>query len=392
MTDIDSSNPEKTCFVICPIGEPDSEDRTRSNLLLEYVIKPAAKDNHLTALRSDHIAAPGMITTQIIRHILHDKMVVADLSDQNANVFYELALRHAFRKPVVQLIGAPQAIPFDVQGARTVQYTLDLAGATQAKEAVSKQIEAAMAPDTDVESPVTHAARLDELARSTTPQNQVLMQAISDEIEGLKQTVTDMSKLICRPQDFKDAIPPLIKEQVTDILRRYADEIDLLKSVRDAGVIGFFKRRESALRAFSRYIDDESREIVVVGSSLKGLLQNEEYREIMEKLRFKIGLAPIKVKFLLTHPIVADFRASQENRGATEIGLEIIRSLEMLRDWKVDCANVRLYLGAPTCFAIKTTRQMLINPYPYISVSFDSPCLILESPPSGWGRQARLLL
>ena len=40
--------------------------------------------------------------------------------------------------------------------------------------------------------------------------------------------------------------------------------------------------------------------------------------------------------------------------------------------------NVRLYLGTPTCFAIKTTRQMLINPYPYISVSFDSPCLHVE--------------
>jgi hypothetical protein len=93
------------------------------------------------------------------------------------------------------------------------------------------------------------------------------------------------------------------------------------------------------------------------------------------------------VKFLLTHPIVADFRSSQENRRPTEIGVEIIRSLETLKGWGTDAGNVRLYLGTPTCFAIKTTRQMLINPYPYISVSYDSPCLLLEySPESGADR------
>ena len=100
----------------------------------------------------------------------------------------------------------------------------------------------------------------------------------------------------------------------------------------------------------------------------------------------------MRIKYLLTHPIVADLRASQENRRPTEIGLEILRSLEVLKSWGTDCANVRLYLGTPTCFAIKTTRQMLLNPYPYVSVSFDSPCLTLEySPDGGADRRATSL-
>jgi hypothetical protein len=380
---IDSLDPEEVCFFISPIGEPNSEVRERSDKVLRHIVSPAAEESGLVAIRSDQMAMPGMITTQIIRHILNDKMVVADLSDHNANVFYELALRHAFRKPVIQLILSNQPIPFDVQGARTVKYQLDLDSASQARETVSRQMGIVLSQETEVESPVTFAARLEELARSATPENQLIMQTIADQIDGLNKTVLDMSKLICRPEDLKEAIPPLVKDQVGDILRRYAEEIELLKAVRHAGVIGVYKRREIAIKAFSRFIDEESREISIIGSSLKGLLQKEEYQDIKDKLRFKIERGLVKVKFLLTHPIVADFRASQENRGPTEIGHEIIDSLETLKGWNVDCSNVRLYLGTPTCFAIKTTRQMLINPYPYVSVSFDSPCLILEYSPEG---------
>ncbi|MFP5286824.1 MAG: hypothetical protein ACLGI9_13875, partial [Thermoanaerobaculia bacterium] len=62
---------------------------------------------------------------------------------------------------------------------------------------------------------------------------------------------------------------------------------------------------------------------------------------------------------------------------------EILRSLETLRDWGTQASDVRLYLGTPTCFAIKTTRRMLINPYAYTSVSYESPCLLLEAGASG---------
>ncbi|MFZ5867725.1 MAG: hypothetical protein ACOYXY_17705 [Thermodesulfobacteriota bacterium] len=387
MTDIDSLKPEETCFVISPVGEPTSDTRTRSDRVLKHIVVPAAKDNGLVALRSDSISAPGIITSQIIRHILNDKMVVADLTDHNANVFYELALRHAFRKPLVQLISSDQRIPFDVQGTRVVKYSLDLDGASDARSSVARQIRTALAPDVEVESPVTIAAQIEELTRTTLPENQLIMKTLSDQIDNMNKTLSDMSKLVCRPEDLRETIPPLIKDQLEDILRRYAEEIELLKSVRFAGVNGIFKRREMAIKAFARAIDEESTAIWIVGSSLKGLLQKDEYTSIAEKLRFKTDRGLVQVRFLLTHPIVADFRASQENRGFTEIGVEIISTLEKLREWNRDYCSVKLYLGTPTCFAIKTTHQMLINPYPYISVSYDSPCFIVEySSEAGAGR------
>jgi len=387
MQDIDSIKPDNICFVISPIGEQGSDTLMRSDQVLRHIIAPAAEDHRLTAVRSDSISTPGIITSQIIRHILNDKMVVADLTDHNANVFYELALRHAFRKPLVQLITRDQRIPFDVQGTRVVKYALDLESAAQARREVSKQIRAALSPDVEVESPVTIAAQIDELTRTTLPENQVFMKTLSDQVDNINKTLSDMSKLICKPEDLKATIPPIIQDQLQDVLRRYAEEIDLLKSVRFAGVKGIFKRREMGINAFARAIDEESTAIWIVGSSLKGLLQKDEYKLIAEKLKFKSDKGLVQIRFLLTHPIVADFRASQERRGFTEIGMEIINTLENLKEWNRNSCTVKLYLGTPTCFAIKTTRQMLINPYPYISVSYDSPCFIVEySPEPGFDR------
>lgn len=62
-----------------------------------------------------------------------------------------------------------------------------------------------------------------------------------------------------------------------------------------------------------------------------------------------------------------------------EIGTEIVATLEILRDWKVPVEDVRLYKGTPTCFGIKADKKMILNPYPYGSVAFDSPCLLVES-------------
>jgi len=57
--------------------------------------------------------------------LIEDDLVVADLTDLNPNVFYEVAVRHAARKPIVHLITAGQEIPFDVANMRAVPYALD---------------------------------------------------------------------------------------------------------------------------------------------------------------------------------------------------------------------------------------------------------------------------
>lgn len=111
----------KTCFVISPIGKPGSVGRKRADQILKHVIEPVATEcGYGEVTRADKISDPGMISRQIIERLLEADMVVADLTDHNPSVFYEVAVRHAFRKPLVQLTEADQVIPFDVADVRTI--------------------------------------------------------------------------------------------------------------------------------------------------------------------------------------------------------------------------------------------------------------------------------
>lgn len=111
---------KKKCFVISPIGEDDGPIRRRSDQVLQYIIKPPVEEAGYQLTRADKISEPGIITSQIIERVVEDDLVIADLTDWNPNVFYELAIRHAIRKPFVQLIKRGEKLPFDVAGTRTI--------------------------------------------------------------------------------------------------------------------------------------------------------------------------------------------------------------------------------------------------------------------------------
>ncbi|HEV2754686.1 MAG TPA: hypothetical protein VG318_02775 [Actinomycetota bacterium] len=111
----------KICFYVTPIGDPDSEERQHSDLFLSSLVEPALSEFELSVVRADQIGKPGMITTQILEYVVKARLVVADLSFHNPNVFYELSLRHVSRLPTVQLIRAADRIPFDLDQFRTIR-------------------------------------------------------------------------------------------------------------------------------------------------------------------------------------------------------------------------------------------------------------------------------
>lgn len=117
----DSGAWSSICFYISPIGEADSEHRQHADLFLGSIVEPALEEFGLKVVRADRIGKPGMITAQIIEHVLKSKLVIADLSYHNPNVFYELCLRHVSRLPTVQIIRKTDKIPFDLDQFRTLQ-------------------------------------------------------------------------------------------------------------------------------------------------------------------------------------------------------------------------------------------------------------------------------
>lgn len=131
----------KDCFIICPLGSAQSEIRKKSDKLLRHVFQPVLDNNNYKAIRADQIPKVGLITSQIINLIMESPLVIADLTDSNPNVFYELAIRHAIRKPYIQVITKGQEIPFDLKGIRTIEIDItDLDNVENAKKEIENQI------------------------------------------------------------------------------------------------------------------------------------------------------------------------------------------------------------------------------------------------------------
>jgi hypothetical protein len=155
-----ASDLDSVCFVISPIGDDDSIERRHADLVLGSLIEPALDELGLTAIRADKISKPGLITGQVLDHLTRSKMVIADLSFGNPNVYYELALRQALKKPLVQITRASDRLPFDVGQFRTVVidmadiYTLVPALDLHRQE-ITRQCRAALEDGEVAESPIS---------------------------------------------------------------------------------------------------------------------------------------------------------------------------------------------------------------------------------------------
>ncbi|WP_205763878.1 hypothetical protein [Acidovorax sp. SRB_24] len=151
---------ETTCFYVTPIGEDGSDQRKHADLFLGSLIEPALEQFGLKVVRADMIDKPGTITRQIIEYLLRSRLVIADLSFHNPNVFYELALRHAVRLPVVQLVRAADRIPFDLNQIRTVR--IDTSGLHEFvpkietyRSEIASQVRRALDDPDAVDNPIT---------------------------------------------------------------------------------------------------------------------------------------------------------------------------------------------------------------------------------------------
>jgi hypothetical protein len=130
------------CFVIAPIGEDHSSTRERTEKVSEFIIGPAAEHCGYDVNIAHRMSTSGMISTDIVTSIVEAPLVIADLTEGNANVFYELSLRHVIGKPVVQIVQKSHPVPFDVHNVRTIKYALDVEEAAKAKDELVRVIEA----------------------------------------------------------------------------------------------------------------------------------------------------------------------------------------------------------------------------------------------------------
>ena len=112
-------------FVIMPFGKKKGGDGTLYdfNVIYQTLIKPALEQAGFESFRADEATTTGDILTDMFQELLLADLVLADLSIDNANAFYELGIRHALRKRGIVHIQAGRAyMPFDIFNVRTLPY------------------------------------------------------------------------------------------------------------------------------------------------------------------------------------------------------------------------------------------------------------------------------
>jgi hypothetical protein len=104
-----------TCFVMMPFGE--WYDKYYQQIYID-----AIKDAGFEPVRADELFHTGSVVEQIWEQISKAKILLAELTGKNANVFYELGLAHAAVKPVVFISANVDDVPFDLRHLRVIIY------------------------------------------------------------------------------------------------------------------------------------------------------------------------------------------------------------------------------------------------------------------------------
>lgn len=209
------SEEKKKCFVITPIGEEGSSTRRHIDGIIKAAIRPAL-ENKYEVKAAHEITTTGSINNQVIVEIYTSDLVVANLTELNPNVMYELAIRHAIKKPVIMIMEkGSKGLPFDVINERTIFYINDSQGVLDLKEEIVK------VEDTIGNNPVSNPI-FDALSIYTSDQSLI------KSIEAYNKEDADVLKIILNKINrLEEKTANLKKNDIPDVKSGVAIKLNL---------------------------------------------------------------------------------------------------------------------------------------------------------------------
>lgn len=235
-------------FVVSPIGAKDSDQRRDADYALKYVFRAALEAPGWELHRADEGNSPDSIGARVIESIYDADLIIADLTGHNPNVFYELALAHGWRKPVVHVAQLGTPIPFDVVDQRTIFYDLkDLGSVEEAIDALRKSAKAAVSkadfvnPFTTFEAFQTlrNPAGTSETA-SEAEEGAVayLLQDISSQLRSIDHRIGDLEKNDKRRNNYPGLVQALdVTSPRAGLTSKYTDTLAGLPRVNTSSVL-----------------------------------------------------------------------------------------------------------------------------------------------------------
>lgn len=175
--------------MIGPIGKKDSPERVWSDDVFFNLVEPIANANGFEAFRTIDDSRPGDITDQVIKALYDSDLVVADLTGNNPNAMYELAIRHSTGLPFIHISDDASSIPFDISVLSTVIIDSNGFGGTQKTVAeLDKHFKAILNNEAVFDNPVSKYLTHKRVLESGSDEEK--------EIATLRAEVSDLARRV----------------------------------------------------------------------------------------------------------------------------------------------------------------------------------------------------
>jgi hypothetical protein len=193
-------------------------------------------------------STPGIITNQVIQEVINAPMAVADLTGYDANAFYELAVRHMVKKPLVQMITKGEKIPFDLAASRVLYYdepTLETVERTRTD--LVDHIRAAEGGGGDADNPIS----------------------VSVERHALRASGNPLETQVAELADALTAVATAIRADIADLrglmalnTNRSLTGLEALALGNDPSVVGYAGLRDIARRAYNVLSNEQGSRVI----------------------------------------------------------------------------------------------------------------------------------
>lgn len=269
----------KSCFVIMPFGKNKEEKEFYSGVY-ESIISPAASRHDYVVNRVDTKEDNfGSITKNIIDGLVYSDLVIADLTGGNANVFYELGIRHALHKcSTILIIQEGYDIPFDLKQHIAVFYSTDIRGIQSAIAGIENAIQKSEKATTDKTDNPVHEF-IPSLSFALSSNGEI---SLKSEIKKLNDEISNYKKILkSHGLSFNDEI----KEDLD--IEQMLDDADQLIDV--GGISAFLELTKAAEQ------NDVNTFRKLLKNILKSQLLSEDYYIEISKMCDAMSLIPHRI-------------------------------------------------------------------------------------------------
>lgn len=242
------------------------------NDVYDFLIKGALVEAGYQVKRADDIKSQSNILEDIVKGIIESDLIVADLTDSNANVYYELGIAHALQKKVVLITQEIDELPFDLKSYRVIGYSTHFARMNEAKTELCQLAQEASNGTLPFGNPVKDYGKTQGVNESIFP---VV-------VSNNNESETDLGFLdhVVQVEENFESLSNIVAVVGSKLVDELTPEINRTTEILTTTDLTT-KQRRNVIKELAKHVDDYA-------NLLKP--KNDEYRELNKNVETSIEL------------------------------------------------------------------------------------------------------